>query len=730
MKYSIKSFSLYAGVSIFLWLVLIFGITYQLKKSSHEQHQFYIDSKNMLLCAKLIRQSSDDLTKYARLYVVSDEKRYKEIYHTILDIRNGYKPTPQNYDSIYWDLLEPLRSSRHPLGKKKKLSDLLKEQAFDKYEYKKLAEAELNSNELVNLEIEAFNAMVGLYKDKKGNYSVYGEKNQPKAIELLHSLEYLKAKEKIMLPIDEFLIHLKERTTFEINKFEETRSLYQKILVVMILLSLVNLLSIFYIVLKKILRPIDYITREIHRFKNSRELYREKDIFYDDEIGDMSNQFYEMADNINEDLKILSSKEKKIKEYLSLVDQNIITESTDLKGNITYVSEAFCFISGHTKEELLGKTHAIVKHNDTPQELYADLWQTITNNKTWTGDIKNRTKDGGYYWVNTTIYPIYEGDEKIGYTAIKTDITDKIKVQELLDTSKQNEKRILDYVDLVDKNVITSSTDINGRITYMSEAFCKISGYTREELIGKNHSILKHDDMDSEIYDDLWETITLNRTWHGEIKNKTKKGGFYWVDATIYPIFDHFGEKVGYTAIRIDITDKKRVEELLIIDALTGIYNRRYFNDSLPRAINMAKRDRKYFSFLILDIDHFKQYNDTYGHQEGDNALIQVAASLKKSLSRASDMCFRLGGEEFGVLFESLDPKEAYLFADKIRENVQDLKIEHKNNSASKYLTISIGLVTKSPSLELNSDEIYKEADDYLYKAKETGRNRVEGKEI
>lgn len=725
MKFNIKNFFLYAGISIFAWLIIIFTITYQLKNSSDLQNKLHLDVKNMLSASALIRNSSDDLTKYARLYVVNNEEKYKDIYYRILDIRNGYIRTPKNYDLIYWDLLEPERSLRHPLEKKKRLSNLLKEKAFDEYEYQKLQEAEFNSNELVNLEIEAFNTLIGLYKDEKGHYSIHAEKNQQKSIELLHSLEYLKAKEKIMLSIDDFFTHLKDRTTVEMNELEEKRIFYLRNLVVMILLSIAISVLIFYMLIKKVLRPIDYLSREIHRFKNSRELLREKNLFSDDEIGYMSNQFYEMADNINEDLKILSSNDKQIKEYLSLVDENIITSSTDLTGKITYVSEAFCFISGYKKEELLGKTHSMVKHSDMPKEIYSDLWQTITNNKTWTGDIKNKTKDGCYYWVKATIYPIYEDDKKVGYTAIRMDITDKIKVQELLDNSRLNEKRILDYVDLVDKNVIISSTDINGKITYVSEAFCNISGYTRKELIGKNHSILKHEDMNNEIYDDLWENITLNRTWHGEIKNKTKIGGFYWVDATIYPIFDHFGEKVGYTAIRIDITDKKKVEELLIIDSLTGIYNRRHFNDSLPRAINKAKRDRKYFSFLILDIDHFKQYNDTYGHQEGDAALIKVAKSLANSLERASDMCFRLGGEEFGVLFETLDPKEAYLFADKIRKDVEDLKIEHINNSAGEYLTISIGLVTKASSLHLDDDEIYKEADDYLYKAKESGRNRI-----
>jgi len=158
----------------------------------------------------------------------------------------------------------------------------------------------------------------------------------------------------------------------------------------------------------------------------------------------------------------------------------------------------------------------------------------------------------------------------------------------------------------------------------------------------------------------------------------------------------------------------------LITDALTEVYNRRYFNEMLP------KRDRKYLTFIMIDIDHFKQYNDTYGHQEGDDVLVQVAQAIASSLERSSDLCFRLGGEEFAVLCESLDPQEALKFAECIRENIEGLKIPHAKNSAGEFVTISLGLLTKKITGEVDTDMLYKEADDLLYAAKKNGRNRVE----
>lgn len=730
MNLQIKSFFFMIGFLITLVLLSVLLTVHQIIGSYEGLDKLDEKRLEMNNYATLIRNSSDQLSKYARLYVVTQRKEYKDIYYNILDIRNGLKPRPQKYEHIYWDLLEPHRSKRHPLAKKKGLDSILKELPYDAYEYKKLQEAKNNSNELVSLEIEAFNAMVGLYKNENGKYSVYAKKNQQKAIKLLHSKQYLQAKEKIMLPLDLFLAHLDSRAENGIVELKKDIKFLTLILIMLIAILFTLFLSILIAIRKKILNPILYLSESIYEFKNRKKSTRDDKRFYDDEIGYMSEQFYSMRDSIIEDNRVLSLKERKISEYLSLVDKNVIISSTDLNGKITNVSEAYCELSGFSKDELLSKNYYMIKHPDMLTETLEDLWNTIKSDKVWQGELKNLSKDERTYWLQSRISPLYNIDnEKIGYTAISTDITNKKLVQELLELARADEAKLQDYVDTIDKNIITSSTDLNGNINYVSDAFCKISGYSRMELMGNNHSMVKHSDMSSEIYDDLWDSIANNRTWHGEIKNKTKNGDYYWVEATVYPVFNNHGEKVGYTAIRIDITDKKRVEELLIYDGLTGIYNRRHFNESLPKAINIAKRDKKYFSFLILDIDNFKLYNDTYGHQEGDHVLIQVAKAIQDSLKRGMDMCFRLGGEEFGVVYESLNPQNAYEFAETIRANIENLKLVHEKNTASPYVTVSMGLVTKKSTEKIIDDEIYKEADTYLYKAKESGRNKVEANE-
>lgn len=167
------------------------------------------------------------------------------------------------------------------------------------------------------------------------------------------------------------------------------------------------------------------------------------------------------------------------------------------------------------------------------------------------------------------------------------------------------------------------------------------------------------------------------------------------------------------------------VERLSITDELTQLYNRRYFNTIFPKEIQRAAREKQTVSFLIFDLDCFKQYNDNYGHQKGDDVLKAIGQLLKTQCQRASDAAFRLGGEEFGVIFISLTQEEAWDFANTICQVIADMQIEHLFSSAAKHITASFGLVTLPATPDLNIDDFYKQADEALYQAKGTGRNKV-----
>ncbi len=282
-----------------------------------------------------------------------------------------------------------------------------------------------------------------------------------------------------------------------------------------------------------------------------------------------------------------------------------------------------------------------------------------------------------------------------------------------------------EYVDLIDNNIITATTDTNGIITEISTAFCRISGFSKDDVIGQKPRIFQHPGTKNDVKKEVWKTVQAGHIWLGEFHNKSKDGHSYWLGATVFPKLNDQKTLQGYTAIYQDITDKKRIEKLSITDALTGLYNRRFFDETIKKELGRAIRDKKMLAFAMLDVDFFKQYNDHYGHQKGDEVLSAIGQVLQHTLCRSSDFCFRLGGEEFGILFSDLSISQSYTFTETIRTAIEKLEMEHQWNSAANVITASFGLLSVAPIPGITVDTIYKRADQALYHAKKAGRNRT-----
>ena len=297
-------------------------------------------------------------------------------------------------------------------------------------------------------------------------------------------------------------------------------------------------------------------------------------------------------------------------------------------------------------------------------------------------------------------------------------------LNKILEDKNKTEKKLQDYFKIVDENILISTTNKQGVITYVSKAFCDISGYSKDELIGKNDYEIKDPEIVEEFYQKLWNKLNNGEIFKGEIKNRTKDGKTFWVDAVIQPLIED-GELKGYTALRQNITDKKKIEYLSEIDDLTQLYNRRKFNFVIEDELNRKKRENTLVSFMILDVDFFKPYNDTYGHQKGDETLAKIAKVLSDNTKRVGDFAFRLGGEEFAILLNSDSKLKVYDHAMHIKNIIEELKIEHASSKVCEYVTISIGIICKESINVKNTNELYKLADLALYKAKNQGRNCV-----
>ncbi|NQY94165.1 MAG: GGDEF domain-containing protein [Campylobacteraceae bacterium] len=172
--------------------------------------------------------------------------------------------------------------------------------------------------------------------------------------------------------------------------------------------------------------------------------------------------------------------------------------------------------------------------------------------------------------------------------------------------------------------------------------------------------------------------------------------------------------------------NSKKLEVLSIKDTLTNLYNRRHFDDVFHREIQRAERDKKILSFAIIDVDNLKKYNDCNGHEEGNNLLKSIAEVLAESIHRGSDFIFRLGGEEFGIIFTDLNEEEALHYIDNIRIKIKNMNISHSFNDNLKIATASFGLVVVDFSKTcINKTGFYSMADHALHDAKQNGRNRV-----
>lgn len=277
--------------------------------------------------------------------------------------------------------------------------------------------------------------------------------------------------------------------------------------------------------------------------------------------------------------------------------------------------------------------------------------------------------------------------------------------------------RLKEFKSIIDKYVITTTTRPDSTIVEVSSAFEKISGYSKEELLGKEISIIKHPQRDKQIIKELWDTILEQKTWTGIIKNKKKNGEEYWLEQTIIPKINEENKNIeNFLSISVDITDKKELEKIATIDKLTNIYNRRMLDDFLKTEIEIANRHNEDLSLIIVDIDHFKIVNDTFGHLAGDNLLTSISKIILENI-RNTDIFGRYGGEEFLIICRKTTKENAFVLAEKLRILIKEFKFDEIGHK-----TISLGIsdFQKSDTVET----LFKKADTALYEAKNTGRDK------
>lgn len=282
------------------------------------------------------------------------------------------------------------------------------------------------------------------------------------------------------------------------------------------------------------------------------------------------------------------------------------------------------------------------------------------------------------------------------------------------------------YQEALDSAAIVEVTDIQGTILSVNDKFCEISGYSREELVGANHRILSSGEHDEAFFRRMFDTITRGRIWQGEICNRAKNGRLYWLETTIVPHRRPGGRIERFIAVRFDITAQKQAEDrlrwLANIDALTELPNRYSFVRALANAIPAARAAQETMAIGIMDIDHFKDINDSLGHGAGDKLLRELAIRLRGVMNRDDEIA-RLGGDEFGLILRHCSSDED--LRARIARIYSTFADPVSIGASERLLTASLGLVLV-PLEGTSRGELLKNADIALHEAKANGRGRAE----
>ena len=393
-------------------------------------------------------------------------------------------------------------------------------------------------------------------------------------------------------------------------------------------------------------------------------------------------------------------------------DGIIITSAIDRRFH--HANPAICAMLGYRPEELMQMGVEDIHPPIEMPHVQAAFERSLRGETQGTIELLVRRKDGSVFSAEISLTLIHLIDQAY-LVGIFRDVSAR----------KETERRLRLNAAVFDNALEgITITDSNGTILDVNDGFTAITGFMREEVLGKNSSILKSGLHDAAFYTTLWREIKTHGHWGGEIWNRHKNGDVYAEWLNITTVSDEQGEFVNYIGIFSDITfakqHEKQLEHIAHYDALTGIPNRLLLADRMKQAIAQARREQKMLGVCYMDLDGFKPVNDTLGHQAGDHVLVEIAGRIGNIL-REGDTVARLGGDEFVVLLPNLNHQEECIATLKRLHESISLPIVIQNQSFS--LTVSIG-VSIFPADDNDPDVLLRHADQAMYIAKQSGKNR------
>ena len=322
--------------------------------------------------------------------------------------------------------------------------------------------------------------------------------------------------------------------------------------------------------------------------------------------------------------------------------------------------------------------------------------------------------------------------EKLGVAVLANDISGRVKDKANLRQQEQQLNDIFSFAPIGFYHV-----DMEGKITSANPEYAWMMGYeSSDAVIEQITDFTVQTFYDPEKANEFMYTINeAEEVIRFRCRLKRKDNSYVWALCYAKATHDESGRMDGFNGFSIDIRETVRAENglkkanerlklLSVIDGLTQIPNRRRFDEYLTSEWKRYCREKGHISLILCDIDFFKFYNDSYGHQSGDDCLKEVARAIHESARRSVDLVARYGGEEFVVVLPGTKLENAMIMAEKVRKNVKNLKIEHIKSKVHDYVTLSLGVAAMVPGNDNSAEELVAQADQALYEAKKNGRNQ------
>jgi diguanylate cyclase (GGDEF)-like protein/PAS domain S-box-containing protein len=395
---------------------------------------------------------------------------------------------------------------------------------------------------------------------------------------------------------------------------------------------------------------------------------------------------------------------------------------TDHEGKIVWVNRAFTGMTGYSEEDVLGKNARVLKSGEQSDSYYANLWSTISSGTVWQGEIVNRRKDGSIYTEEMTITPVTRDADNLAnryFIAMKQDITERKQIERALRRAEEKYRAIFE-----DAVVGIFRSTPGGRYIEVNPAMARMLGYDSPDELVANIT-----DISRQVYVDPKRREELKRLLReqGTVKNfeyavYRKDGTKLWFSENMRVVSED-GVVVAYEGTNEDVTDRKvaeeRVQYLAYYDALTGLPNRTLLKDRLTKALADARRQKYKIALLFLDLDRFKDINDSLGHAVGDLFLQEVAERLKR-FAREQDTVSRLAGDEFLIMLTHInDISDAAVAAERLMDAMTTGFVVQGH---ALNVSCSIG-ISMFPEQGADCETLIKNADAAMYGAKESGRN-------